>query len=274
MDPMPVLELCLFERTITPTRVPMTWDLVPMYSLFAWLVPPDGDEPIKVLKDGLTDSISGTWISSPYIMKDPENDQLTAFFAFPDLGVRLTGQFRFKFELAMDCPHIVKDGNCKHPLKRFSKPFSVVPAAKYSGVQKATPLTHWLAENGVPARVREKVRGVTAKELPRRGRPEFFVSDSETSGSASPPSGATRAASLHVQTMPRPVCAPGNIHPDYLQQSRASGSSFQSEPQPELEVLANFSEGADFGLGPGQPSALDHFLADWYSSDLVLADSE
>lgn len=89
------------------------------YTLFAFLVAVDNEEPIKLLavrtlcafyigthiaQDGTTDAISGSFISSLFLMDDPETKQPAAFFAFPDLGIRLTGTLRFKFVLATDSP--------------------------------------------------------------------------------------------------------------------------------------------------------------------------
>lgn len=64
--------------------------------MFASLVPEDSDEELYVMSGSKSRHVVGSVVSSLYHLKDPIDHSPSAFFVFPDLGVRSEGTFRFK----------------------------------------------------------------------------------------------------------------------------------------------------------------------------------
>ncbi|KAJ7502431.1 velvet factor-domain-containing protein [Mycena galericulata] len=270
LDPVPTVELRLFDKG-TDQRVRVSHYLLTRYTLFAFLVAPDSEKPIQILADGVTDVISGSSISSLFLADDPETDQPTAYFAFPDLGVRLTGEFRLKFVFTTEG----RPGDC--PIMFcLSESFRVGTATSYGGVQNSTPLTRMLAARGVNARIRNNARGSKPKDAhaPRRRGADLFASASPPSGSGSRPSRTPctpprqRAMSPPIIHAPQPQYPHAYTLRPFLG-SPSSSAQRQFEPQPGLAELWT---GMDFGLGSSvELSAVDHhLLADWFSSEIVL----
>jgi len=55
-------------------------------------------ESVHLLKDGKTRYTSGQTVSSLFQLKDVDNTD-AGFFVFPDLGVKVEGEFRLKLDL-------------------------------------------------------------------------------------------------------------------------------------------------------------------------------
>jgi hypothetical protein len=66
--------------------------------MYASLISHNSDEELHLLRDGRTRSTTGSIVSSLYRLKDLDNKD-GAFFVFPDLSVRMEGQYRLKFSL-------------------------------------------------------------------------------------------------------------------------------------------------------------------------------
>ncbi|KAI8984429.1 velvet factor-domain-containing protein [Mycotypha africana] len=99
--------------------------------------------------------LMGSVISSPSFLKDynPHEtvNKRAYFFAFPDLSVRITGQFRLQFSLIdLARNKIVSDV--------FSDPFTVYPAKSYPGMKESSPLSKHLAHQGLKLTVRKQIR--------------------------------------------------------------------------------------------------------------------
>ncbi|KAJ7624146.1 velvet factor-domain-containing protein [Mycena rosella] len=136
LDPTPVVEVCFYDpESQARVRVPIYQ--LNGYTLFAALVAADTGKHIAFLSDGITSALSGPANSAPTPAPDPDTDPAlpATFFAFPDIGVRLTGTYRLRFTLSL-C------GDTEHTKRMvmFSAPFRVVSGAHYRGVKRAHPL--------------------------------------------------------------------------------------------------------------------------------------
>lgn len=111
IDPPPIVQL--FVRD--PTQLNPKWVLFesnfdfienddrtflcnPYYFMYSSLVGVYSDEEMHLLRDGKTRSTTGSTVSSLYRLKDVDNTE-GGFFVFPDLSVRMEGQYRLKFSL-------------------------------------------------------------------------------------------------------------------------------------------------------------------------------
>ncbi|KAJ7760939.1 velvet factor-domain-containing protein, partial [Mycena metata] len=184
LDPLPAIELRFFEpaegggpnqRVDVALHQQLTG-----YMLQAALVKTETDEEVEFLADGKTRALCGVFLSSLFPVPDPDSGTPTLFFAFPDLAVRATGEFRLRFTLSVMGPT-----GCPKLMTINSPPFRVLTAAKYGGVQNSTALTRALANHGAHARVRNKARGARPRTSARR-RLEDLVS-----ASSSPPHSST-----------------------------------------------------------------------------------
>lgn len=66
--------------------------------MYASLMAADLDEELHLLRDGKTRSTTGSVVSSLYHLKDIDNSD-AGFFVFPDLSVRIEGNYRLKLSL-------------------------------------------------------------------------------------------------------------------------------------------------------------------------------
>ena len=66
--------------------------------MYASLMAADLDEELHLLRDGKTRSTTGSVVSSLYHLKDIDNSD-AGFFVFPDLSVRVEGNYRLKLSL-------------------------------------------------------------------------------------------------------------------------------------------------------------------------------
>lgn len=94
IDPPPIIQVIVREHG----REANNHLYNPYFFMYATLSAPEGDEELHVLKDGKTRATSGTIVSSLYRLKDVDQSD-AAFFVFPDLSVRIEGNYRLKFSL-------------------------------------------------------------------------------------------------------------------------------------------------------------------------------
>lgn len=72
----------------------------PFYVLHVSLWSTDMKKKIDLIEGQLpVRALIGSLVSTPSLLKDLDDDEKYYFFAFPDLSVRMTGQFRLKFSL-------------------------------------------------------------------------------------------------------------------------------------------------------------------------------
>ncbi|KAJ7213003.1 velvet factor-domain-containing protein [Mycena pura] len=175
LTPMPTVELVFFQDTPhgSGQQVPVPVHLLKRYILLASLVEADTGAEIELLSDGATDVLSGASVSSVFFTY-ADGRAPRAFFACPDLGVRVIGIVRVKFTLTAV-------GSYGHHVcaEVLSQAFDVVGSASYGGVENATPLTRTLAGHGVHARTgnrtapaRSAVNVLSVSRPPRRNARE------------------------------------------------------------------------------------------------------
>ncbi|KAJ7028534.1 velvet factor [Mycena alexandri] len=111
LDPLPAIELRFFEPVEgggPDRRVDVALhQRLTGYMLQAALVNTETDEEVEFLAaglDGKTRALCGVFLSSLFPVTDPDSGTPTLFFAFPDLAVRATGEFRLRFTLSIMGP--------------------------------------------------------------------------------------------------------------------------------------------------------------------------
>ena len=120
--------------------------------MFASLVGAEKDDEIHLLKDGKTRATTGSTVSSLFRLKDLDNSD-GGFFVFPDLSVRMEGQYRLKFSLFE-----LVGKRVVHCASIFSSAFYVYPAKKFPGMEESTLLSRSFAEQGLKIRIRKELR--------------------------------------------------------------------------------------------------------------------
>lgn len=79
--------------TVSPTLL-----ADPYYLMNATLVRADNQQDLHLLKDGKTRYTLGSTVSSLFQLKDEDKTD-AGFFVFPDLSVRVEGEYRLKLDL-------------------------------------------------------------------------------------------------------------------------------------------------------------------------------
>ncbi|KAJ1973009.1 hypothetical protein H4R35_004355 [Dimargaris xerosporica] len=166
------------------------------------------DQEIYTTKNGKNLILSGSLVSSVNILRDVEHDdQLGAFFVFPDLSIRLEGTYRLKFhlyELVNDQvvfrSHIVSD------------PFNVYSPKKFPGMTESTALSRSFAGQGLKIRIRTDLG--TRKRYHRRKYPPTDAEWDDTPDSpqkpmAQPPAGTPKSRTTQPKLVPRAHPASG-----------------------------------------------------------------
>lgn len=66
--------------------------------MFSSLVGTESDKEMHLLRDGKTQACTGSTVSSLFRLRDLNGSE-GGFFVFPDLSVRMEGEYRLKFSL-------------------------------------------------------------------------------------------------------------------------------------------------------------------------------
>ncbi|KAJ7646670.1 velvet factor-domain-containing protein [Roridomyces roridus] len=278
--PIPVVQLLVCNRA-TKQRVNLPAWLVPKFTLFVYLVQRDDGEQVRFTPDRTAEALSGCHISSLFPV-DLDDGSKSLYFAFPDLGVRCSGDYRFKFVLKVDNfdPRDESDADLYASVK-YSNEFRIFTSTGYGGVQNATDLTRLLAEWGVHCRIRTKARGTnSAKQstgvAPRKRSRRAPSSSTSTSTATSnlysaggPLPSVSRALTSTWQTpkmsMPRHLRTPP---------SRDDSTIYSPQPRyPRDRVLPVLSGRFDHGHGQSHsdsnaPRADSKALGGIWSSDV------
>lgn len=103
----------------------------------------------KILDEDVFQTLTGSLTSSCSVANDLENNK-GMFFTFPDLCVRIPGQFRLKFKI-VDISGTWNKSSCA-PVKEFEPVFSdiftVYHPKEFPGMSKSTELSKCLAPQG------------------------------------------------------------------------------------------------------------------------------
>ncbi|KAF7305792.1 hypothetical protein HMN09_00733000 [Mycena chlorophos] len=225
LDPPPIVELQLIDTSYGDNRLlGLTSNALLKYTMHATLV--DGETRLEIAHflDGFTPALSGTYISSGYLLPVEGSLFRPALFTFSDLGVRAAANqlVRLHFSLSLIEGH-------EHQICAVvdSDPFRVCSSAKYDGVGNATPLTRALHRSAMPVRMRNGPttrRSRVSTRTTRRG-----ASVVSTSSSSSAPSLAS-GSDWCKEEPPSPDIPP-------------SPTTFRHHsPQPLLPDAARFSQ--------------------------------
>ena len=152
IDPPPIVQL-IATNLASGERVEQTL-YSPSYVLHAGLWLPDMQVEHNLLHtmENPTRVLMGSLVSSVHLMKDV-HDRLCVFFVFPDLSVRLEGNYRLRFTL-VDISGPVS----KVKASIFSDIFTVYQAKKFPGMMESTELSRCLSDQGLKLPIRKDGR--------------------------------------------------------------------------------------------------------------------
>ncbi|KAI9260605.1 velvet factor-domain-containing protein [Phascolomyces articulosus] len=151
IDPPPIVQLKVNDPNLSTTDR-SSYLQNPYYFMYASLMAADLDEELHLLRDGKTRSTTGSVVSSLYHLKDIDNSD-AGFFVFPDLSVRVEGNYRLKLSLF---EIIGKD--VFHCRSIISDVFIVYSAKKFPGMEESTFLSRAFADQGLKIRIRKELR--------------------------------------------------------------------------------------------------------------------
>ncbi|CAO0798093.1 unnamed protein product [Mucor circinelloides] len=151
IDPAPIVRLIVVDNANKSTQQDQIE--CPFYIIHASLWSVDMTKKHDIIEGTAPHPLRfliGSLVSSPSLLKDLNNDR-AYYFAFPDLSVRMTGQYRLQFSLI----HLARN---KIIQEVFSDPFTVFSAKSYPGMKESSPLSRHLAKQGLKLTVRTQVR--------------------------------------------------------------------------------------------------------------------
>lgn len=211
IDPPPIVQLKVIDSKLSPTEK-NNFLQNPYYFMYASLMAGDLDEEIHLLRDGRTRSTTGSVVSSLYHLKDIDNTD-AGFFVFPDLSVRMEGDYRLKLSLFE-----IIGKEVFHCKSIISSVFFVYSAKKFPGMEESTFLSRSFADQGLKIRIRKelrqrrKVRTYESEEKSVSGsengkRAKIAEEDTQTHYA---PYSTSSSSSSHGHSTP-------NKHPDTIQ---------------------------------------------------------
>ncbi|KAI9472420.1 MAG: velvet factor [Benjaminiella poitrasii] len=151
IDPAPIVKLTILDEQDIMEDISIE---CPFYLLHATLWSIDMKTQYDLI-NSTTSGVSlriliGSLVSSPSLLKDLDNRR-AYYFAFPDLSVRTTGQYRLQFSLV----HLTRN---KTISETFSEPFTVYTAKAYPGMKESSQLSRHLAKQGLKLTIRTQTR--------------------------------------------------------------------------------------------------------------------
>ncbi|KAG9304489.1 hypothetical protein G9A89_020053 [Geosiphon pyriformis] len=157
IDPPPIIQLKVYDGSISQTEKSNSFLQNPYFFMYASLVAPDSDEELHLLRDGKTRSTTGSVVSSLYHLKDIDNSD-AGFFVFPDLSVRMEGTYRLKLSLFEIIGYGTPRREVYHCKSIFSEIFIVYSAKRFPGMEESTFLSRSFADQGLKIRIRKEIR--------------------------------------------------------------------------------------------------------------------
>ncbi|KAI8149384.1 velvet factor-domain-containing protein [Fennellomyces sp. T-0311] len=182
IDPPPIVQLRVNDPNL-PSTDRSSYLQNPYYFMYASLMAADLDEELHLLRDGKTRSTTGSVVSSLYHLKDIDNSD-AGFFVFPDLSVRVEGNYRLKLSLF---EIIGKD--VFHCVSIISDVFIVYSAKKFPGMEESTFLSRAFADQGLKIRIRKELRRQRRRLSRRKDSDEFDTIYSESENRKRPRDG-------------------------------------------------------------------------------------
>ncbi|KAJ1973077.1 hypothetical protein H4R34_005199, partial [Dimargaris verticillata] len=165
------------------------------------------DQEIYSTKNGKSAILSGSLVSSVNILRDVEHDdQLGAFFVFPDLSIRLEGTYRLKFHL-----YELVDNQVVFRSHIVSDPFNVYSPKKFPGMTESTALSKSFASQGLKIRIRTDLG--TRKRYHRRKYPPTDAKRKDTPNSSPKPMAQPTADTPKPPRVTQPKLVPQTHQP-------------------------------------------------------------
>ncbi|CEP17861.1 hypothetical protein [Parasitella parasitica] len=149
IDPAPIVRLVVTDDTSESMQDTIE---CPFYIIHASLWSVDKTKKYDIIEGTTPTSLRfliGSLVSSPSLLKDLNNDK-AYYFAFPDLSIRMMGQYRLQFSLL----HLARN---KLVQEVFSDPFTVYSAKSYPGMKETSSLSRHLAKQGLKLTVRTQI---------------------------------------------------------------------------------------------------------------------
>ncbi|KAJ1978464.1 hypothetical protein H4R34_003196 [Dimargaris verticillata] len=175
IDPPPIIQL---RAADTQDETSQNYLQNPYFIMYAALVSP-ATTAAALEPQAVTASTIGSLVSSLHRLKDIDNSD-GGFFVFPDISVKVEGEYRLRF-----CLYELVDSTVMYLGSEFSDVFTVYPAKKFPGMAESTFLSRSFSDQGVRIRIRKEHR----LKFSRRACPQHHPSPSESAtvvGAASP----------------------------------------------------------------------------------------
>jgi hypothetical protein len=148
IDPPPIIQLIINPDSYENDRALESLSYVMHAGL--WSDDMKIEQNIYYTGNTITKILVGSLVSSVHLSRDL-NHELGIFFVFPDLSVRIDGNYRLKFVLMDISEPISKIKACL-----FSDIFTVYQVKKFPGMMQSTDLSCRLSEQGVKIPVRKE----------------------------------------------------------------------------------------------------------------------
>ncbi|KAI8876352.1 hypothetical protein K501DRAFT_338147 [Backusella circina FSU 941] len=157
IDPAPILRLMILDENDNPIEDCSFESAFFVIHASLWSI--DMTQQYDLI-DGPTSSnliraLSGSLVSSANCLKD-QNNKNGYYFAFPDLSIHMTGQYRLQFSFV----HLERT---EVLTQVFSDPFTVYSAKTYPGMKESSSLSRHLAKQGLKLTVRTQTRSKKEK---------------------------------------------------------------------------------------------------------------
>ncbi|OBZ88308.1 hypothetical protein A0J61_03648 [Choanephora cucurbitarum] len=140
IDPAPIVRLRLEDEIK---------DLQPFYVIQVSLWSTDHKRQLDLVetRNQYMRALIGSVVASPSLLKGLGTNKEDYYFAFPDLSVRISGEYCLQFNLI----HLARNKVIK---SIYSNPFVVYTAKSYPGMKESSPLAKHLAKQGLKLTLR------------------------------------------------------------------------------------------------------------------------
>lgn len=149
IDPPPIIQLKIEDPNLSPEEVSRRLRH-PHLVVHCSICDETGTKDMSSMPEDFRQQrrLMGTLVASPFVGLD-ENGEEGCFFCFSDLSCRTPGSFRLRFQFVVLEPAKTRPG-MRAPIlsEATSEVFQVFNAKDFPGMQKSTPLTKRLKEQG------------------------------------------------------------------------------------------------------------------------------
>ncbi|KAI8459936.1 velvet factor-domain-containing protein [Phakopsora pachyrhizi] len=195
--------------------------------------------------------VVGTRVSSIFQLRESDPPACNGhYFVFPDLGVRVEGQYRLKLSV-----YEIEDTKVHFCASIVTDQFEVFSAKKFPGMNESTPLSKTFAKQGIRLRVRTKISGPSDKQLSSQLVERFDREDKHLT-QASPHRKKRKKQPLPQDLPSEPTCLQNSYLPN-------KNAKIPGQILPSLDDMLN-------GVPVFEESHLNPSVADKIASSLPL----